>query len=907
MKAKGIDMKIDKLLVMMIGMGLGSVHAQNISWQPTLPTRDDCIEIQISNSGNTGLVHWGINAKGSTWQPPEKIYWPKHSVADGVAVDSPFARLSPHHPSTLKLGPFNQTTQIIQSIDFAIKLDEDNWDNNEGRDYHILISQDRINVEPAGITLNDTITVTVKRSKPGGLLRWGVNAKHNQWLPPAEIYYPAGTLPSDDGLAVDSPLSYPDKNGLSTLQLGPFNQPEQVVTSLHMAVHWDADWDTDSGRNYNTTISLKDPSGSDILLKTPTSNATLTNSVFVSFANTTLTPATLWIDGKALLTLTKPPWEWNIDLPDYAYGSHILTIQQTGGEQVALDSLSFWRIPESQQQPMPTNLTEGASLTEDGKHSFVLYAPGKHVISLVGNFNDWDPAADPMHCDENGWWWLLKDLPKGRYQYQYLIDGEILVADPYSTDVDWIDEEGKETYQPELAKSVIDSTLPPYVWHDKDYQRPPLDQLVIYELFIEDFCPGEGFSGVTARLDYIKDMGFNAIEPLPVIECSGAGGWGYNPAYHMAPEGLYGTPDELRQLVDTAHQRGIAVIHDAVFNHMCASAPLYRMYGTDYENSPYFYLFTGENWGMPDIDQESVASKRYFEKVIRYWIKDYHIDGFRYDATRWVGWQGYNDWGASWFAYAGHMADTGSYHIAEHLPTDPDLMNNTEMDSGWHAHFRWRIRDMLVNGKIDKKEFHAIMNPLRAGFSNALQRMTYTESHDDARMMYDLQKNGWPIDEALTRSISAMVLTLTAPGVPMIYSGQEFGEDTKKFVGRNPLQWDYLDDPDYEPLHDAMSRLVHLRTSHPALRTGDIRIINLNEEQHVALYERYAKDGSVIVGCNFGSVAQSTSFTLPFHGTWTEVLSKKIIPANQTYISFDLAPGESRVLSGMKKGRRSRR
>ncbi|NCC51177.1 MAG: DUF3459 domain-containing protein [Spartobacteria bacterium] len=878
-------------------MGI-SLQAQTISWRPTVPTRGDVIEIQIADCARTGMIHWGINARGRTWQPPDEACWPPHSIRDGVAVDSPFSPPANSDICTLRIGPFNCTTQPVASVDFAVKWDESTWDSNGGKDYHIPITLARIAVEPAAPHLNDRVTVRVKRSRPGGELRWGVNAEHGQWKPPHPGYFPPGSMPSDDGLAVDSPLSAPDTNGISTLVLGPFNNPAQVVTSLHMAVHWGKDWDTDNGRNYNTALSLVDAQATGVLLTEPRPDQTVTNQLNIAFDNTAGRPATLWIDGEPVITLLDPPWECARHVPALAYGPHTLTVQQQVNGATALDSLTFWRVPARHHEPMPADIPQGASVTADGQTAFVLYAPGKHVVSLLGSFNEWNPLTDPMHCDQTGYWWLIKDLPPGRHRYQYLVDGSILIADPYSMDVDWLDEDGEETYEPELAQSVIDTTLPPYTWHDEDFVRPPLNELVIYELFIEDLCPGQGFTGVIARLDYIRDMGFNAIEPLPVIEFSGRGGWGYNPAYHLAPEGSYGTPDELRRLVDAAHQRGIAVIHDAVFNHMCGSAPLYRLYGADYDNSPYFYLFTGENWGMPDIDQESEVSKRYFADVIRHWIEAYHFDGFRYDATRWVGWQGYNDWGASWFAYAGRMADTGVYHIAEHLPTDPDLMNQTEMDAGWHAHYRWRIRDMLVNAKIDANEFRTIMNPLQSGFSNALQRIAYTESHDEERMMFDLHTHGWNDTEAQTRAISSIALTLTSPGIPMIYAGQEFGEDAKKYVGPNPLQWDYLEDPSRRTLHDAMTRLVRLRTSHPALTGQAIRLIEVNQQSDVAVYERYAPEGSVVVACNFGRTPRAHMLTLPFKSAWTRVLSGEIIPEQEGPLMLQLEPGQTVVLAG---------
>jgi 1,4-alpha-glucan branching enzyme len=866
-----------------------------VSVRPELPTFEDRITIEVVGITNALWLHWGVNAKGNQWQKPLPAYIPKGSRLSGVAARTPFSSPDSNGIQRAQIGPFTRTNQEISTVDFVLLDDAGNWYNNDDKDFHIPISRGRISFTPEQPTLNDTITVRVHRSTSGGLLRWGVNALRGRWEPPADIYRPAGTIPSDDGLAVDTPLPPPDAAGISTIKLGPFNSGIQAVTSLHAAVHWDTVWDTDFGRNYNLAIALEDPALDDAPDFMEPQHDSRETGPFTALLSADA-PVTLFLDGTHLTTLTNEPYASWILTDQLEYGPHRLTAQAGDPPHRALAVRDFWLVPEYKTIFRPLDAPFGATENDDGTITFALYAPGKHFVTLIGSFNDWDPLADPMNYSTNGVWWLTRELPPGSYEYQYMIDGQKALADPWGTDVVWQDEAGEEHWKPEFARSIIHVGAEPFAWEDHAYQRPALNELVIYELYISDLCPGEGFTGVIQRLDDIKDLGVNAIEPLPWNEFTGSESWGYNPSYHFATETTFGTPEQLKQLVNEAHKRGIAVIMDAVLNHMDAASALYQLYGDDYDASPYFYLFTGENWGFPDLDQESPAFKRYAADVLAFWINEFHIDGFRYDATRWVGWEGYNDWGASWFAYAAKQADPQNIQIAEHLPTDPDLFNQTEMDTGWHAHFRWRIKDALVDAQVHSNEFTRIMIPERLGFSNAWQRITYTESHDEQRMMHELEQSGYQPDEAVNRCISALVLPLTVPGVPMIYAGQEFGEYTPKVVGHNPLNTQLLEFPLNRRILNATRILCRLRTSLPALIGDQIELLQVNETDDTIVYRRGSGEDAILVGVNFSRHRRLLDFPLS-PGTWTMPLKQKNINLRHAAtVSYPLKPGESMLL-----------
>ena len=553
------------------------------------------------------------------------------------------------------------------------------------------------------------------------------------------------------------------------------------------------------------------------------------------------------------------------------------------------------------QEPPPPDIDPfaypawGTTEHPDGTVTFALHAPGKQSVALIGDFNDWKPDDHALTVDADGTWSITIPLAPGTYRYQYLIDGTLLIADPYARDVTWQKPDGTEYWKQERAFAVLEVGAAPFAWTATNYVRPGLDNLVVYEFHLEDFLNGAlGFTGMIARLDYIKDLGFTGIAPMPFNEFTGSKSWGYNPAFHFAPETSYGTPTELKQLIDAAHQRGLAVVLDLVLNHMDHNSALYQLYGNDYAGSPFFRFFEGENWGFPDIEQQHPAAKRYTADVIRYWLTEYRIDAIRYDATRFTEWSGYNNWGAGWFAWVGKQVDPTSIHIAEHMPSDPNLINQTEQDTCWHDYFRWRMRDMIEHGHLDRNEFENVMQPLRLGFTNALQRMAYTESHDEERVMYELKQRGFSGPEREARAILSLAMTLTAPGQAMVYSGQEFGESTRKFVGENPLQWHLLETETGKAIHEATRKLVTLRTTHPALQRGDITFLHHNQPQDMTAFRRNADGQSVIVAANFGRGANTMDVF--FEGTWSNLFTGATFTESGAYTrAVVLQPGEAAV------------
>ncbi len=871
--------------------------AHAVIWQPEKPLARETIRIELPVFAEGDQLHWAVTSGELAWTRPIDSYLPANAIRLGEAVRIPFTA-SPGDPATgiIELGPFHNHQQPVQSIVFAIARADGSWDNNDGVDYIIPITSGRIRIEPEQPAANDVITVTVYDVTPGSWLRWGVNAGRGRWSAAHSLYWPAGTRAGDDEVGVDTPLPDPDEHGNATITLGPFNRGEQIVSSLHMAVHWMGVWDNNLGRNFNFPLLWRTPDDGKTTFRIaqPGPDYAANNLLPVRIDTTITSPITLWVNGTPVQTIDGPPYTYRLPLFDRTFGRYQLTARAEHEGLVLIDSVNFWREPARITRPLPEGVGFGMTEHEDGFVTFALYAPGKKQVEIAGNFDGADaaPRREFMYASPDGTWWITMHLAPGSYWYQYIVDASLRIGDPYARQIDWTNQEGQKGWMPEDARTVIEVKREPYAWAVTNYQRPKLDELVIYELYIEDFAPGEGFDGITKRLDYIADLGVNAIEPMPWHPWTGRESWGYNPAFHFAVEQLYGTPDQLKRLIDACHQRGIAVIIDMVLNHAEWNSPLYQLYGGEYEASPYFRAYSGHNWGFPKIDQQSPAVKRYVADVIQHWIRDYRIDGFRYDATRWTGWSGYNEWGASWFAYVARQADPHNIQIAEHLPIEPPLVIDSEIDTSWHAEYRWRIRDLLTTASLYADGFAEAMDARRVGFSHPRERIPYTESHDEERVVRDLRLAGFAEDEVFRRAASALAITLTTPGVPMIYAGQEFAEATDKRVGWNHLNWSLLNLEPNRRLHAQTKELIRLRRFNGALQGDALEILTNDEERDLAIYKRGEGDRAVYVAVNFGRETVTTP--APFNGPgWTDALSGNA--HNEDDQSFTLLPGESAV------------
>jgi len=229
---------------------------------------------------------------------------------------------------------------------------------------------------------------------------------------------------------------------------------------------------------------------------------------------------------------------------------------------------------------LPAGAKDGVSFINNGTSAiFTLFAPGKTSVSLIGDFNNWQNNLNTMKLAKDGKTWFVQIdglNPDTEYAYQFVIDGNLRVADPYCEKVLDPDNDkfiSASTY-PNLKAypanktsgivSVMQANQPVYTWKNSNFTRPAKNNLVIYELLVRDFTTDHNYASALAKLDYLKNLGINAIELMPVGEFEGNLSWGYNPSFYFAPDKYYGTKVSLQNFIDECHGKGIAVILDMV-------------------------------------------------------------------------------------------------------------------------------------------------------------------------------------------------------------------------------------------------------------------------------------------------------------------------------------------------------
>ena len=273
---------------------------------------------------------------------------------------------------------------------------------------------------------------------------------------------------------------------------------------------------------------------------------------------------------------------------------------------------------------------------------FKLFAPYNKGATLIGSFSDWKEI--PMAKGEDGYFRTQVNVEDGVYQYKFRVqsrsqafapDQWVDVVDPYATDVD-------DTKQIGIVR-IKDGTqiVDTYVWQHDDKALPANHELVIYEMHVADFCgaePGDRakYKYVIEKLDYLSELGINAIELMPVNEYSGNYSWGYVVRHFFATETSYGSTEDLKRLIDECHARGIRVIMDGIYNHCDEKCPLLQIdrdywyyHDKHYPDDPANYWGPEFNYDNYDEKLDIRPAWKFIGDVVRFWIQEYHIDGIR--------------------------------------------------------------------------------------------------------------------------------------------------------------------------------------------------------------------------------------------------------------------------------------
>ncbi|REL38237.1 T9SS C-terminal target domain-containing protein [Rhodohalobacter sp. SW132] len=623
------------------------------------------------------------------------------------------------------------------------------------------------------------------------------------------------------------------------------------------------------------------------------------------------------------------------------------------------DSLYIIVNPDVTVQPRQAGIEDGITYHDDdpGRVTFSLFAPDNEFVYLIGDFNDWEVNPDyMMNRDETGpfdgyhYWVEIDGLQPGQeYAFQYFVDGEIRMADLFSEKVldPWNDiyliNDGiypdlmpYPSGQTQEIAGVIHPGRDAYDWQVPDFERPHAEELVIYELVIRDFLDEGTYANMADTLGYFERLGVNAIELMPVSQFDGNLSWGYNPAFHFALEKAYGPAEDFKRFVDEAHQRGIAVILDVVYNHATDQSPLIRLKGSDRNENPLigpghaYNVFNHLNHDHPYIQY-------WLDRANRHWLERYNVDGFRFDLTKGFAANpgissNVDNYNQGRVDNLKRMADemwsfdSDAYLILEHFQREEELeLAVYGRDEGFQGMMFWNN----MNHEYSEASMGYTSNLTNTYFGNingldVANGISYMESHDEQWMMLKNLKFGNSSSDgsydvthdltALERQKSVAAFFLTVPGPRMLWQFGELGygggpnECLKPGDGsdgdcepsdpgrtdQKPVRWDYYENSARQNVYRSWSEMLRLRNENPVFTSretvfesslgGEVKWMRMQHETMDAM----------IVG-NFDVETQSSTVTFPDSGEWFDFVTGTTLNAETADQTFELQPGEVRI------------
>ncbi len=527
-----------------------------------------------------------------------------------------------------------------------------------------------------------------------------------------------------------------------------------------------------------------------------------------------------------------------------------------------------------------------------GGVAFRVWAPNAEAVHVKGGFNGWSDSAHPMSREGDGYWYADVEEARVGDEYKYLIhNGEMRIEriDPYARKV-----------TNSVGNGVVHA--PDFDWQGDDFALPPHNELVIYELHVGSFFasgedgPGD-FAAVTGKLAHLRRLGINVIQIMPVAEFAGDYSWGYNPAHIFAVEGAYGGPDAFKTLIREAHRAGIGVILDVVYNHFGPSDLDIWQFDGWQENGMggiYFYNdWRAETpWGATRPDYGRGEVRQYIHDNAMMWLEEFHVDGLRYDMTlymRSVRGDGSDDlpegWGLTqWINGEARARFPGRILIAEDLRDNEWLTKAPELGGAgfhaqWDANFVHPIRAAVITADDSRRAMDTVRDAIAFRYDgDVFRRVIYSESHDEvangkARVPQEVNPDdptGW---FAQKRSTLAAGLVFTAPGIPMLFQGQEFLQGAW-FRDDVPLDWDL--NADYHGIVRLYRDMARLRLNRDGASRGlcgqFLNVFHVNDMNDMIAFQRWDRHGpgdDVVVVANLANRAwDAYDIGMPVAGRW---------------------------------------
>lgn len=609
-----------------------------------------------------------------------------------------------------------------------------------------------------------------------------------------------------------------------------------------------------------------------------------------------------------------------------------IVIRNKDGNKKGINSDSFVSVTDSKYQAfvpgevktatMPAGVSEGINIVDNSTVTLVLYdkdkdGARKDFAYVMGDFNSWklsnDEKSQMYRDDAAGCWWItLKDLDASKeYAFQYYVgmkSGNVIrLADAYTEKILDPDHDKyipASTYNenrnyPEGGRGIVSTfkiQKDNYSWKVNNFKIEVPEKLVIYELLLRDFTTASDLKGTKEKLAYLKAMGVNAIELMPVQEFDGNDSWGYNPCFFFAMDKAYGTKTMYKQFIDACHEAGMAVILDVVYNHATGNNPFAKLYWNSEQNktasnNPYFNIDAPHPYSVfHDFNHDSPLVKKFVKRNLQFLLEEYKIDGFRFDLTKGFTQNKSNESTASTYdadriailkdynnAIKGVKSD--AYVILEHFC---DTKEETELAE--NGMYLWRN---LNNAYCQSAMGWNSDSSFSGLYEKTPAWVGFMESHDEERMSFKQTKWGIEIlktDLAVRMKQLALNTTffLTVPGPKMIWQFGEMGYDVSieegGRTGRKPVRWEYLDNADRKGLHDVYAQLIKLRNTHPTLFSGSATLtwkvgVSDWDNGRSLLVESLTGEKLVVVG-NFTNRATDVTFPATT-GNWKNYFTGK--------------------------------
>ena len=623
-------------------------------------------------------------------------------------------------------------------------------------------------------------------------------------------------------------------------------------------------------------------------------------------------------------------------------GQHKIVARAWKNNKHVEDSAFYYIKHNVTVEDPPAGLKPGVNVTGDNSAAFLLYAPGKDNVFVIGDFNNWlftDVGFMKKSSDGKWFWAEINSLdPDKEYGFQYLIDGTIAIPDPYTTKV--LDASNdkyiKAATYPNLKPypegltdglvAVFQTRPEAYSWKNTTFTPPAKNDLVVYELLVRDFVAAHDFKTIRDSLAYFTRLGVNAIEFMPVSEFEGNSSWGYNPSMYFAVDKYYGPADSFKQLIDSCHSKGIAVIMDMVLNHAYGSNPLVRMYynSSTYKvtpDNPWFNVDAPNStysWGY-DFNHESPATKQFVDSVCHYWINEFKVDGIRFDFTKGftnTTGTGYN-YDASRIAILERMGDKiWSYKPNEYLILEHFTDNSEETVLANHGFMLWgNAKGQYQEASMGYASDLTAASWLDLGWAKP-GIMDYMESHDEERIMYKNLNFGNSsgsysvknYEVAIRRAKLCAALFFTIPGPKMIWQFEELGYDISNGaygrVGEMPIHWEYYNIASRRNLYNNFKALIELKKKYDTFssntyslyQSGNIKRLNIQQT-----------DMDAVVMGNFDVTAGYVNAAFSRTGKWYEFFTGDSVDINESnkHLRIDLIAGEYRLYTSKRIARPS--